>query len=217
MVVSARESKASPGTSYRLTSALVDTGASTDGIANNPDGSVTGSRSVRMGNNSFDGSLVGPWSSAVQGEDRSDGTAILRGDRNFKSYSARSINAVVQGADVDILNLFKHETDTQSHAAASVIFHKGDDARSMYVVLRGEVDIMLEGRVLTTETAGSIFGEMALIGDHRRSADAIAKSDCVLVSIDERRFAFLVGQTPYFALHVMQLLGERIRRKERSG
>ncbi len=118
---------------------------------------------------------------------------------------------------MDILNLFKHETDTQSHPAGSIIFRKGDDARSMFVVLDGEIDICLDGRVLTTEGPGSIFGEMALIGDHRRSADAIVKSDCVLVCVDERRFAFLVGQTPYFALHVMQLLGERIRRKERVG
>lgn len=115
---------------------------------------------------------------------------------------------------MDVLNLFKHETDTQSYPVKSLIFRKGDDARAMYVVLNGEVDIILDGRVLTTERPGSIFGEMALIGDHRRSADAVAKSDCVLVCVDERRFTFLVEQTPYFALYVMQLLGERIRRKE---
>jgi hypothetical protein len=38
----------------------------------------------------------------------------------------------------------------------------------------------------------------------------------VLACIDERRFAFLVGETPYFALHVMRLLVERIRRKEQA-
>ncbi len=118
---------------------------------------------------------------------------------------------------MDILNLFKHETDTRSYPVGTIIFREGDDAKDMFVVLQGEVDIKLGGQVLTTEGPGCIFGEMALIGDHHRSADAIVKSDCVLVCVDERRFAFLVGQTPYFSLHVMRLLGERIRRKERAG
>jgi CRP-like cAMP-binding protein len=120
------------------------------------------------------------------------------------------------GAIVDVLSLFKPESEKQSHTAGAILFRKGDEARAMFVVLEGEVDIVLDGRVLSTEGAGSLFGEMALIGDHRRSADAIAKSDCVLACIDERRFAFLVGETPYFALHVMRLLVERIRRKEQA-
>ncbi len=119
--------------------------------------------------------------------------------------------------NLDVLSLFERETEKELHPAGTILFRKGDDARTMYVVLAGEVEIVLDGRRLATEGAGSLFGEMALIGDHRRSADAIARTDCVLVRLDERRFTFLVGQTPNFALHVMRLLAERIRRKEQSG
>jgi CRP-like cAMP-binding protein len=55
---------------------------------------------------------------------------------------------------------------------------------------------------------------MALLGDHQRTASAIAATDCRLTPINERRFLFLVQETPFFALHIMKVLADRILRKE---
>jgi len=55
---------------------------------------------------------------------------------------------------------------------------------------------------------------MALIDAGPRSATAIAKTQCVLVPIDEKRFADLVGRRPEFALHVMRVLANRLRRMD---
>jgi CRP/FNR family transcriptional regulator, cyclic AMP receptor protein len=46
---------------------------------------------------------------------------------------------------------------------------------------------------------------MAMIDKAPRSATAIAKTDC-------RRFEFMVSETPFFALHVMRVLVDRLRR-----
>jgi CRP-like cAMP-binding protein len=35
-----------------------------------------------------------------------------------------------------------------------------------------------------------------------------------LVAIDERRFNFLVQQTPFFALQVMRIMSERLRAQD---
>ena len=64
--------------------------------------------------------------------------------------------------------------------------------------------------------AGGVFGEMALIESGVRSAKAVARTDCALVPIDERRFSFLFQQTPQFALQVMKIMAERLRRRARS-
>jgi CRP-like cAMP-binding protein len=48
--------------------------------------------------------------------------------------------------------------------------------------------------------------------DKPRSALAIARIDCRLVPIDEKRFTFLVQQTPYFSIQVMRVIAERLRR-----
>ena len=52
---------------------------------------------------------------------------------------------------------------------------------------------------------------MALIDTKPRSATATAVSACKLAPIDERRFLFLVQQTPFFALHVMRVMASRLR------
>ena len=50
--------------------------------------------------------------------------------------------------------------------------------------------------------------------DHRpRSASAVARTPCLLVPIDEKQFQFMVQQTPFFALQVMRVLTERLRRQ----
>ena len=56
------------------------------------------------------------------------------------------------------------------------------------------------------------MGEMALIDHGPRSATVTASTDCTLAEIDEKRFLFLVQQTPMFALSVMRLLSQRLRR-----
>jgi CRP-like cAMP-binding protein len=50
----------------------------------------------------------------------------------------------------------------------------------------------LRGRVLETVGVGNIFGEMAIIEDRERSAEAVAKSDVKAVVIDQARFLFLM-------------------------
>ncbi len=115
---------------------------------------------------------------------------------------------------MDILRLFKNAEDHQSFKAGDVIFSKGDPARHMYVVLEGEVEVTLGGTHLDTLPAGSLLGEMALVGDHVRSATASARTDCKLAVVNERRFIFLVQETPFFALHVMSAMADRIRRAD---
>jgi CRP/FNR family cyclic AMP-dependent transcriptional regulator len=52
---------------------------------------------------------------------------------------------------------------------------------------------------------------MALIDSSPRTASVVAKTPCRLAQIDQRRFHFLVQQTPYFATHVMKTLADRLR------
>jgi CRP-like cAMP-binding protein len=82
----------------------------------------------------------------------------------------------------------------------------------MYIVTEGEVDILGESATLETAGPGSIVGELALIDDEPRSASVVAKTDCRLVAIDRRRFVYMVQETPLFALSVMKILADRLRK-----
>jgi CRP/FNR family transcriptional regulator, cyclic AMP receptor protein len=117
---------------------------------------------------------------------------------------------------VTTLDLFRHTDDAVAFEAGQVIFESGQPGDVMYVVLDGEVDILVHDRIVDTAGPGSIVGEMALIDAQTRSATARARTACRLVPVTERRFTFLVQQTPYFALTVMRIMAERLRRSNES-
>jgi CRP-like cAMP-binding protein len=110
------------------------------------------------------------------------------------------------------IDLFRNAKDLASFTAGQTIFKEGDWGDTMYVVRDGEVDVLIHDKLIDTVGPGDIVGEMAIIDSRPRSATAVAKTDCQLVPIDQKRFSFLVQGTPYFAIQVMQIMADRLRR-----
>jgi CRP/FNR family cyclic AMP-dependent transcriptional regulator len=115
---------------------------------------------------------------------------------------------------MNTLDLFRNTRDFESHSAGHIVFRAGDPGDTMYVVKEGEVEIIINDKVIETIGPGGIVGEMALIDTRPRSATVVAKTDCQLVPINEKRFTFLIQQTPYFSLQVMRVLVERVRKMD---
>ena len=112
------------------------------------------------------------------------------------------------------IDLFRNEENTQLFAAGQKIFSEGEAGDMMYVVVEGQVDLLVKGKLVEEVGSGGVFGEMALIDTGTRSATAIAKTDCKLAPITEKRFQFLVQQTPKFALQLMRIIADRLRRMD---
>jgi CRP/FNR family transcriptional regulator, cyclic AMP receptor protein len=107
--------------------------------------------------------------------------------------------------------LFRQEADTLQLAPGDFLFREGDSDEKMYVLLEGEIEVFLGDFVLETAEPDMVIGEMALIDDGPRTANAVAKTACRLAEIDRRRFHFLIQQHPHFATHVMKTLADRLR------
>jgi CRP/FNR family transcriptional regulator, cyclic AMP receptor protein len=111
----------------------------------------------------------------------------------------------------DFLGLFGKETDVVTLAPGDVLFEKNESGRLMYVVKSGEMQIIDGNYVYETVSAGGILGEMALVDAGPRSATVRAVKQSVVIPLDERRFLFMVSQTPFFALRVMRVMSARLR------
>ena len=111
-----------------------------------------------------------------------------------------------------LTNLFLQAPEHYTFEAGQVIFEKGDPSDFMYGIMAGEVDIRVGDALVETIGPGSVFGEMALIDDEPRSATAVARSDCKVVQVDGPGFHELIALHPDFALDVMKLMAERMRR-----
>jgi CRP/FNR family transcriptional regulator, cyclic AMP receptor protein len=115
---------------------------------------------------------------------------------------------------MNLLDLFRHQTDLQALPAGQVLFKEGERGNFMYVLMSGTAEIIVRNRVMETAEAGTIVGEMAIIDGSARSATVLAKSDCKFLPMECDRFTFLVQQKPEFALHVMRVMAARLRRTD---
>ncbi len=103
--------------------------------------------------------------------------------------------------------------DWVTFGAGQGIFREGDPGDVLYVVIDGQVDLMVHDHLIATINGpGGIVGEMALIDAGPRSATAVAKTECTLVPLSKEGFKLHIQQTPDFALEVMQVMSERLRK-----
>jgi CRP-like cAMP-binding protein len=99
----------------------------------------------------------------------------------------------------------------QEFQAGTTIFMEGTPGDVVYVIMDGEVEVLARNKLLDVLRPGDILGEMALIDAQSRSATAVARTACRMAVIDEKRFLYMVQQTPLFSLHVMRVLAQRLR------
>jgi CRP/FNR family transcriptional regulator, cyclic AMP receptor protein len=114
------------------------------------------------------------------------------------------------------IHLFRNLPEVKVFASGETIFKQGESAQVMYMVIEGDIDLMVGRVVVETAHPGSFIGEMALIDDSPRSASARANCECRVFPIDEARFNTLVQETPSFALDVMKALAQRLRRSNET-
>ena len=97
------------------------------------------------------------------------------------------------------------------------IFAKGDPETGLIGVLNGSVKISVasaDGRdiVLNIIQAGEIFGEIALLDGHPRTADATTMSECELMVIERRDFIQFLRNQSDMMLKFIEILCSRLRR-----
>ncbi len=115
---------------------------------------------------------------------------------------------------MNLRELFRHETDLEKLAAGQTLFREGEPGELMYVLMSGTAEISVNNKVVEFAEAGAIVGEMGMIDEGARSATVIAKSDCMFLPVDRKRFNYLVLHTPDFAQHVMRVIADRLRRTD---
>lgn len=113
---------------------------------------------------------------------------------------------------------FESAGKEESFAAGTVIFAENEKASrillkrdKMYYLLEGQVALVARGKPIGTPKAGEVFGEMATLSDSPRSATALARSSCRVLSLDDKQFAAALEKKPEFALMMLGTMIGRLR------
>jgi glucose-6-phosphate 1-dehydrogenase len=90
-------------------------------------------------------------------------------------------------------------------APGEMLMRKGDVGREMYVIVRGEMEVLDEaGQLLGTVSDGASVGELALLMHRPRAASVRAKTTCDLMALDKSAFARILHDHPQFADTVLK-------------
>ena len=117
--------------------------------------------------------------------------------------------------EMKIVDGFMHE---RSYLKEEVVFDEGEEGQAIYFILAGKVLICTQQRQaqpIATLEPGSFFGELALLDDAPRSAQARAAEDCTLAVFFRGDFLGLMNShaliASKIALQLARHLGVRLR------
>lgn len=106
------------------------------------------------------------------------------------------------------------------YKAGETVFAKRDSGSEAYVVMRGQVDIILEDQAKPIATIGNgqIFGELAFLDGAHRVAKAVASHPSILLVVQRSAFNDLAHREPHLGMVVMRNialeLSNRLRRAD---
>lgn len=125
-----------------------------------------------------------------------------------------------QGLKPAALELLSAIAAQEEHQKGEYLFRHGESGQSMYLILDGKVRISrnvggMGEEALAVLGPGEVFGEMALLDESPRSADAIVHDNCRLLSIPKDAFDDLLFSHKDLAYEVLwgfvRLLSTRLR------
>lgn len=101
--------------------------------------------------------------------------------------------------------------DELSFPANHTIVTQGQEGRSLYIVVSGQVRVHIGNQELAQLGPGTCFGEMSLFDAEPRSASvtSLAPSECLVLT--QQQLYEAIEETPGIAVNIIRLLSRRIR------
>ncbi len=113
-----------------------------------------------------------------------------------------------------------HQITTEvEYLPGEVIVREGDRGDQLYLLLEGRVRVFKNYDAANEDqlrdlTAGSYFGEMAILGGGGRTATIVTLEHSHLLSLDGNSLRELLMQMPDISFEIFQVLVDRLRAAE---
>ena len=97
------------------------------------------------------------------------------------------------------------------------LFHKGDEGAEVYLVVRGTLKALTTSEggddvVFSTMGPGELVGEIAFLGNAKRSATVTAITESELLAIGRKDFRAFLKRHPEASAELLTVLADRVRR-----
>jgi hypothetical protein len=97
-------------------------------------------------------------------------------------------------------------TEVVTHAPGGVVVRQGEPGDALYVVARGTLRVVKDGKPLAEIGRGAVFGEVALLDGAPRVATVEAVTDAEVLRVPRSEFEALLDESPEIARAVIRML-----------
>jgi CRP/FNR family cyclic AMP-dependent transcriptional regulator len=99
------------------------------------------------------------------------------------------------------------------------LFSKGDEGTALYIIKSGTIKIVLPSKIgeeviLTIFSEGDFLGEMSLLDQQPRSADAVAMEECEVYVLNRTDFLSFLQNNEHAVKRVLSCLSSRLRKTD---
>ena len=131
-----------------------------------------------------------------------------KGDVGARVDDLRHIALFAKMDNADLERVAKLGQSVEAEQGA-VLIDQGDVGLECFLVLEGEAGVLSAGDHVATLGAGSIVGEMALVGHRPRNASVVAQTPMRLLSFGIPAFRKLLDEMPIARDHIIEVLEAR--------
>jgi len=108
----------------------------------------------------------------------------------------------------------------REYRSGEPVFYQGDPGLGMYIVKDGEVSIVIQGKDGNEEELalfgdGDFFGELALLDESPRSANAVCKTECTLIGFFRPDLFELIEKNTTLGIKIVLKLAEIVAQRLR--
>ncbi|MEM6664170.1 MAG: cyclic nucleotide-binding domain-containing protein [Pseudomonadota bacterium] len=137
-----------------------------------------------------------------------------------KTVDAMREVPMFRNVDPKQLRLFAFMGETLTYRAGERLFEKGDDGDAAYIVIEGEVNVLVptDGGEAAVAVLGEkeIFGEMAVLCDQPRSTAIAAKTDLTTLRLERSVILNMLTEFPDIGLEMIKVLAGRLEATTRD-
>ncbi|HJU47386.1 MAG TPA: cyclic nucleotide-binding domain-containing protein [Gaiellaceae bacterium] len=131
----------------------------------------------------------------------------LRKDAKTKLLESVPLFAGCSRKELGEVALIADEMDFRE---GKTLITEGERGREFFVLVDGTAKVTRGGRRVRELSAGSFFGEIALVSDVPRTATVTSTSPVRVLVITDRAFEGLMRRVPSIAIKVLAALAERV-------
>jgi len=109
------------------------------------------------------------------------------------------------------LRFVASRTDEVSLPAGRQLTRQGQSSDSFYVLLSGDVDVVIDGKKRTTLKAGDFFGEISMLDRGVGTATVVTKTPVRMMVMSHAQFRDAIKTSDALLVKVLSAMGARLR------